>query len=77
MGRWGGKIERFDPTPQEIAAACAAIQSEWSEQERLSRLRVDQRPQYTRCDGIPEQIGANDYIGHHATRERLQGVSDD
>lgn len=29
----------YEPTPEQIAAACAAIQSGWSESERESRLR--------------------------------------
>lgn len=60
-----------DPTPEEIAAACLEIQAGWTPQERLRRLRVDLRPQYTRCDGVTETMAAADYDLHHegATHE--------
>lgn len=68
----GGKIERHEPSQQEIAEACLAIQAEWGEQERLNRLRTDWRPSYRRADGERESITAFDYSGHHGGRERLQ-----
>jgi hypothetical protein len=54
-----------DPTPQEIAQRCAAIQQTWSAKERLSRLRVDLRPSYRRCDGERETMSAETYQAHH------------
>jgi hypothetical protein len=54
-----------DPTPAEIAAACLLIQAGWSERERMTRLRADLRPTYTRCDGVTEEMTADVYIGHH------------
>lgn len=39
-----GQRPRFEPTPSEIRAACAEIQSEWSDAERLQRMRADARP---------------------------------
>lgn len=68
----GGRFERYEPTPQEIRQRCLQIQSTWSDSERMSRLRVDMRPSYRRCDGVPETIGAADYSGHHDARARLQ-----
>lgn len=67
-----GRVLNYEPTQRQIAAACAAIRATWTPQERLDRLRADQRPTYTRCDGITEEIHAFDYIGHHDARERLQ-----
>jgi hypothetical protein len=54
-----------DPTPKEIAAACLEIQRGWSERERMSRLRVDQRPTYQRCDGERLEMSSEDYSEHH------------
>ena len=34
-----------DPTLDEIAERCRAIQSEWSDEEHVKRTRVDWRPQ--------------------------------
>jgi hypothetical protein len=67
---------KADPTPEEIRLICLQIQSEWSERERLSRLRVDLRPAYTRCDGVTEEMSSDVYEGHHDTRERLQTMAD-
>ena len=44
-----------DPTPEEIAAACAAIRETWTEAERLRRLAVPDRvewapPTYAEAD---------------------------
>jgi hypothetical protein len=63
-----------DPSPEEIAEACLMIQAGWSERERLSRLRVDLRPHYTRCDGVDEEFDADTYNGHHEQREKLIAV---
>ena len=60
-----------DPTPEQIAAACLEIQATWTPAEKMKRLRPDLRPQYTRCDGISEDIDAEDYDEHHERRERL------
>ena len=40
-----------DPTPDEIAEVCLQIQSTWSPDERLRRLRADERPHVSTCDG--------------------------
>ena len=61
-----------DPTPSEIAAACLLIQATWTPAEKLKRLRSDLRPYYTRCDGIEEDIDAEDYADHHDARAELQ-----
>lgn len=63
-----------DPSPAEIAAACLEIQSEWSERERMSRLRVDLRPTYRRCDGISEDIDEETYSRHHEQRELINAI---
>lgn len=60
-----------DPTPKEIAAECLLIQATWSAREKLSRLRVDLRPKYQRCDGVTEPITADVYNGHHERRELI------
>ena len=61
-----------DPSPTEISELCLQIQTTWTAQERMKRLRSDLRPTYTRCDGIEEHIDAEDYADHHEARERLQ-----
>lgn len=61
-----------DPSPAEIALACREIQQTWSNRERLSRMRVDWRPSYQRCDGVNEEMTSEAYSGHHATRAELQ-----
>lgn len=47
-GRAHGRRPDFsrciDPTPEQIAARCLAIQAEWSGAERVARMRVDKRP---------------------------------
>ena len=40
------------PSPEEIAAACAEIQSTWTDEDRIKRRRS--RPKVFECD--PEQI---------------------
>jgi len=55
-----------DPTPEQIHQACLEIQRGWSERERMSRLRVDQRPTFRRCDGVDDVIDAAAYTAHHA-----------
>ncbi|MCX7396550.1 MAG: hypothetical protein NT138_02595 [Planctomycetales bacterium] len=54
-----------DPTPEQIAAACLEIQSGWSDRERLSRLRSDQRPTHRLADGRREAMSSSVYNGHH------------
>jgi hypothetical protein len=54
-----------DPSPEEIAAACLLIQATWSAREKLSRLRVDLRPTYQRCDGERLEMSSETYSGHH------------
>ena len=63
-----------DPSPEQIAELCLQIQSTWTAQERMKRLRSDLRPTYTRCDGIEEHIDAEDYADHHEARETLQAM---
>lgn len=63
---------KADPSPAEIAELCLEIQAGWTPAERMKRLRADLRPHYTRCDGIEEDIDAEDYADHHEARERLQ-----
>lgn len=63
-----------DPSPAEIAAICLEIQAGWTPQERMKRMRPDMRPHYTRCDGVEEDIDAEDYDDHHAQREALQEI---
>jgi hypothetical protein len=65
-----------DPTPEQIRDECLLIQSTWSPREKLSRLRSDQRPQYTRCDGESEAMTAANYSGHHDARAELQEIKD-
>lgn len=60
-----------DPSPEEIAAACLLIQSEWTPQERMRRLRVDLRPCFTLADGRQQDIEADVYDGHHTQRAEL------
>jgi hypothetical protein len=36
--RKGSRPSNWDPSPEEIAAACAAFQSRWSPEEREARL---------------------------------------
>lgn len=69
------KAKQADPTPEEITAECALIRASWSESERLSRLRCDQRPTFTRCDGQRVEMAANDYRDHH-TRDWLDDEPD-
>jgi hypothetical protein len=64
----------LDPTPEMIRAACLEIQAGWSERERMSRLRVDLRPHYTRCDRVTEEMTSEVYEGHHRAREGLTGA---
>jgi hypothetical protein len=63
-----------DPTPAEIAAACLLIQSGWTPDEKLKRLRSDLRPSFVRCDGVTEEMTADVYDGHHGQREKLQEI---
>ena len=42
----------YTPSPEEIAAACAEIQSTWTDEDRIKRRRG--RPKVFECD--PEQI---------------------
>jgi len=47
------------PLPEEIAAACAAIQETWSPAERIRRMRADWRPQRwrTMTAALPDAFG--------------------
>ena len=64
-----------DPSAKEIAAECLLIQATWSPREKLSRLRSDLRPTYTRCDGETEGFDAETYSSHHEQRAELQEVA--
>ena len=61
-----------DPSPEQIAAECLLIQATWSAREKLSRLRADLRPHYTRCDGETEEMSSETYNGHHEQRQEVQ-----
>ena len=63
---------KADPTLEEIRLACLEIQSTWTPEERMKRLRSDLRPSFVRCDGEVEEMTAEVYNGHHSERERLQ-----
>jgi hypothetical protein len=64
-----------DPSPEQIATACLLIQAGWSERERMSRLRADLRPQYTRCDGVTEEMSSSVYDDHHERRAELEAMA--
>ena len=53
-----------DPSPRELAQACAEIQSTWSADERLRRLRSDLRPMVSCADGRLLAVSADDYAKH-------------
>jgi hypothetical protein len=57
-----------DPSPEQIVAECLLIQAGWSAREKLSRLRVDLRPTYQRCDGERLEMSSEDYCEHHEGR---------
>ena len=61
-----------DPTPEQIRDECLLIRSTWTPAERMSRLRSDLRPQYTRCVGETEQMAAETYNWHHEQRALIQ-----
>lgn len=65
-----------DPSPEEIRLACLEIQAGWTEVERLKRLRPDLRPSHRLADGRMRAMDADDYAGHHETREELQAMPD-
>lgn len=50
-------MSEYNPTPAEITEACREIQSEWTEAERLRRLRADWRPEWR----VPEVRTSNDH----------------
>ena len=64
-----------DPTPSEIAAACLEIQSTWTAEEKLRRLRVDLRPCFTLVDGRQQGMDATTYNAHHDAREAMAGAN--
>jgi hypothetical protein len=69
--------KQTDPTPEQIRLACLLIQSRWSDDEKLKRLRVDLRPQYRRADGRQQVMSNADYNVHHEQREELQEAMSD
>lgn len=62
-----------DPTPADIAAACLEIQAGWTPNERLRRLRSDQRPMVETADGRLVAVAADDYDEHHENHVLLKG----
>ena len=54
-----------DPSPEEIEQLTAEIRATWSERERMSRLRSDQRPTHRLADGRREAMSSSVYNGHH------------
>lgn len=63
-----------DPSPEEIELICLEIQATWTERERMSRLRVDLRPTFTRCDGERLEMTSEAYSKHHSEREAMAGM---
>ena len=66
---------KADPTVEEIRLACLEIQSTWTPEERMKRLRVDLRPVFVRCDGVSETMSAEVYDRHHERRAELQAMA--
>lgn len=67
------------PTPEEIAERAALIRAEWSESERMSRLRVDLRPHYRNVTtGDLVEMSAEAYDRHcdRAQEERQEAKWD-
>ena len=62
-----------DPSPSEIATACLLIQSTWTPDEKLRRLRVYLRPMVAAADGRLVPITAESYAEHHDAHEALTG----
>ena len=58
-----------DPSPEEIAERCAAIQAEWTPEERMRRLRCDLRPQVMTADGRLVDVSTEAYEAHQAACE--------
>ena len=65
-----------DPTPADIAGACLLIQSAWTPDERMRRLRSDLRPQVRAADGRLVSVTAGDYGAHHEAHELLEAGED-
>ena len=55
-----------DPSPRDLSAACAEIQSGWTPDEAFKRLRADLRPMVQSADGRLVAMAADDYDRHHA-----------
>lgn len=55
---------QHDPSPEEIERMCAEIQSTWTPDEKLRRLRADLRPMFKLADGRRETIDATVYEQH-------------
>jgi len=53
-----------DPSAAELTSLCAEIQSAWSADERLRRLRSDERPTVQAADGRLVSVSAADYQAH-------------
>jgi hypothetical protein len=47
------------PTVEEIKAACEEIQEEWTLEERIERMRVDQRPIRWEIQMVPYSAGGS------------------
>lgn len=65
-----------DPTPEQIHQACQLIQSGWTPDERLKRLRADLRPMVACADGRHVAVTGGDYEGHHMRHGELQAARD-
>jgi len=59
-----------DPSPNELALACLQIQSGWTPDERLRRLRADERPMVRCADDRMVSVSAADYAKHLSGSER-------
>lgn len=53
-----------DPSPAEIALACAEIRSGWTASEHIKRMRPDLRPTFSLCDGERETMSGEAYGTH-------------
>lgn len=66
----------YDPSPEEIAAACLEIQAGWSPAEKLRRMRSDMRPHVSGADGRQHDVSAESYFQPIATNEQARRICD-
>jgi len=57
-----------DPSPNELHQFCLEIQSGWTPDERLRRLRSDERPMVRCADDRLLAVSADDYAKHQEAR---------